>query len=211
MSAAASPHAVRTPRQSRAVKTRARLLDAAERAFSELGYAATTTKRVASGAGVATGTVYQYFADKDALLREIALRRLAQVADGSLKVLEVDHPAVPSRTLATEVRERMGAMVTLVMDYHRADPGLHAVLTERRHCDPELDALTSAAERALVDRIAALLSRWAFSGDVEATAFVLFGLVEGSVHAHVLGTALVEDDRFVDSLVDALIRIATPS
>ena len=102
-------------------------------------------------------------------------------------------------------------MVTLVMDVHRADPRLHAVLTERRHCDPELDALTSAAERALVDRIARLLARWEHPGDVEATAFILFGLVEGSVHAHVLGTPVVDDRRFVDTLVDTLIRIANPS
>lgn len=202
--------AVRTPRQARAVKTRARLLEAAERAFSELGYAATTTKEIASRAGVATGTVYQYFVDKDALLREIALSRLVDVADGSLKALEVDPPD-PAASRAGEVRERMRAMVTLVMDYHRADPSLHAVLTERRHCDPELDALTSAAERALVDRIARLLDRWDYPGDVEATAFILFGLVEGSVHAHVLGGPVVEDHRFVDSLVDALIRIANPA
>lgn len=205
----ASPHPiVRTPQQARAVKTRRRLLAAAERTFAELGYAATTTKGIAAHAGVATGTVYQYFADKDALLREIALGRLVEVADGSLRALEAGDA---SATLAAEVRERMRAMVTLVMDVHRADPRLHAVLTERRHCDPELDALTSAAERALVDRIARLLARWEHPGDVEATAFILFGLVEGSVHAHVLGTPVVDDRRFVDTLVDTLIRIANPS
>lgn len=190
------------------MKTRRRLLAAAERTFAELGYAATTTKGIAAHAGVATGTVYQYFADKDALLREIALGRLVEVADGSLRALEAGDA---SATLAAEVRERMRAMVTLVMDVHRADPRLHAVLTERRHCDPELDALTSAAERALVDRIARLLARWEHPGDVEATAFILFGLVEGSVHAHVLGTPVVDDRRFVDTLVDTLIRIANPS
>lgn len=207
MSTSGSHTVVRTPRQARAVKTRARLVEAAERAFSELGYAATTTKEIASRADVATGTVYQYFADKDAILREIALHRLTDVADGSLRALERDPPP---GSLAQEVRDRMRAMVTLVMDYHRDDPGLHAVLTERRHCDPQLDTLTSAAERALVDRIAELLARWNHPGDVEATAFILFGLVEGTVHAHVLGSPVVDDHRFVDSLVDALIRIANP-
>lgn len=192
------------------MKTRARLLEAAASAFSELGYAATTTKGIAARAGVATGTVYQYFADKDALLRELALGRLTEVADGALRALEARSVDVEG-SLEREVRERMRAMVTLVMDYHRADPGLHAVLTERRHCDPELDALTSAAERALVERVARLLHGWNHPGDVEATAFIVFGLVEGSVHAHVLGRPMVEDHRFVDSLVEALIRIANPS
>ena len=98
----------------------------------------------------------------------------------------------------------------LVMDYHREDPGLHAVLTERRHADEQLETLTASAEATLVGRIAALLAHWAHPGDREANAFVLFGMLEGSIHAHVLGNALVSDERFIETLVAALIRVALP-
>jgi AcrR family transcriptional regulator len=198
--------ATRVPSQRRARQTRARLVEAAEQAFAETGYAKTTTAAIARRAGVATGTVYQYFADKDALLREIAIARLVAVSDSSLTSLESDDGA-----LAARVRAAMATMVSRVMAYHRHDPGLHAVLTERRHCDPELDAITSHAEGLLVDRVAALLERWGHRGDVEATAFVLFGMVEGSVHAHVLGAPKVDDERFVHALTHALIRVAMPT
>ena len=41
-------------------------------------------------------------------------------------------------------------------------------------------------------------------------ALWLFATIEGSVHAHVLGNAIVSDERFVQALVDALIRVALP-
>ena len=48
-------HVARAPVQSRAHRTRAALLQAAERDFHERGYAQTTTKSIADRAGVAAG------------------------------------------------------------------------------------------------------------------------------------------------------------
>jgi AcrR family transcriptional regulator len=187
------------------------LLAAAEREFSERGYAATTAKTIADRAEVATGSFYQYFESKDALLRELATQRHARIAAQSLALVEsaprVAHDEVD---LLEHARTRMRAVVGVVMGAHREDPGLHAVLTERRHADRELDAITSAGERELVERIAALLERWGATGDRLAKAFVLFGMIEGSVHAHVLGQPMVSDARFVGALVDALLRVAMP-
>jgi AcrR family transcriptional regulator len=201
----------RVPTQRRAQRTREALLRAGCREFSARGYARATAKTIAHRARVATGSFYQYFPNKDALLRELARQRLAQVADRAFVLLETaEHPRLQGQRLLDEVGERMRAVVALVMDYHREDPGLHAVLTERRHADPELDAITSAAEHALVERIASLLERWGHDGDRLAASHVLFGTIEGSVHAHVLGHAVVSDERFVEALVDALIRVALP-
>lgn len=192
---------VRRPSQSRAVRTRAALVGAGQREFSERGYAGATARSIARRAGVATGSFYQYFSDKDALLCELAEERLGAIADRALAMVES-----PSGT----ARDRVRAMIGLVVDYHREDPGLHAVLTERRHVDAELDRLTLVAEQALVRRISALLESWHFSGDVEATAFVLFSMIEGAVHAHVLGAGMVPDERFMGALLDAVLAVLGP-
>jgi AcrR family transcriptional regulator len=207
------PHpSARPPTQRRAVLTREALVEAGCREFSERGYAGTTAKSIAQRAEVATGSFYQYFPNKDALLRELARVRLARVAERAFALLGAGEAPPPDITrLLEDVRQRMRAVVELVMDYHREDPGLHAVLSERRHADPDLDGITGAAERTLVERIATLLERWGHDGDRLAVAYVLFGSIEGSVHAHVLGQALVSDDRFIRALVEALIRIALPS
>lgn len=196
---------VREPAQARSKRTREALLAAGEAEFSENGYAAATTKSIASRAGVATGSFYQYFVDKDALLHELARTRNQRVAAEVLAVLDVE----PGRTRspARKLEQQTRALVELVMGAHREDPKLHAVLTERRHADPELDASTSLAEHALCECIAVMLQRRGFEGDRRAVAFVLFSMVEGAVHGHVLGAPVVSDARFMSALVDALIRV----
>ncbi len=178
---------------------------AAEREFATAGFAGATAKSIAARAKVATGTFYQYFADKNELLRELAVKRLAYVANRSVGMLEAE--PVDNRRPLQDAEVQMRAVVQMVLDYHRENPELHAVLTERRHVDKQLEELTARAERALVTRIASLLAAWRFDGDVEATAFVLFGMVEGGVHAHVLGESVVSDERFLAAIVDALLRV----
>ncbi|MBX3246025.1 MAG: TetR/AcrR family transcriptional regulator [Myxococcales bacterium] len=200
----------RLPKQARAQRTREQLLSAGQAELSEHGFAGATAKSIAARAGVATGSFYQYFVDKDALLRELAAARFASIALRALDTLAVDDPAAEGAGPA-EVRARMAAVVQLVMAYHREDPGLHAVIAERRAHDATLDAMTTSAERALIARIGALLAQWKHPGDHEAVAFVLFQLVEGAVHSHCLGHALVDDERFTRALVDALVRVALPA
>ncbi|HJK92899.1 MAG TPA: TetR/AcrR family transcriptional regulator [Polyangiaceae bacterium LLY-WYZ-15_(1-7)] len=200
---------VRVPQQPRSRRTRAKLLEGAQRAFSELGYASATARVIAERAGVSAGSFYQYFRDKDAVLRELAVGRFQGIATRALAILD-DDAEPPAADLERDARQRMAAVVEAVMAYHYEDPGLHQVLHERRAYDRELDHLTRQAEAALFEAIAGLLARWEHSGDHAATAFVLFGMVEGTIHAHCLGGPVVPDDRFVDALVDALVRVALP-
>jgi AcrR family transcriptional regulator len=69
---------------------RASIIQTAFRAFGERGYRATTIKAIARRAGVAPGSVYTYFADKDDLFRstveegwEAFLGRLEEIRTSS--------------------------------------------------------------------------------------------------------------------------------
>src|SRR5215467_1140795 len=66
----------RIPRQVRAEETVATILEGAAQILEAGGLAAFTTNAVAARAGVSIGTLYQYFADKQAILRAIAEREL---------------------------------------------------------------------------------------------------------------------------------------
>jgi len=48
--------------------TRRRILDASKRLFRTEGYDATTTRDIASEAGIATGTLFNYFPNKEAIV-----------------------------------------------------------------------------------------------------------------------------------------------
>ncbi len=205
-----APSDVRVPSQERAIRTRASLVDAAQREFSKRGYAAATAKSIAEEAGVATGSFYQYFKDKDQILHELARDRLARVTTEVQRHVSFDglEGRRSKAELERALRDRMRALVEVVVAYHREDPGLHAVLTERRHADETLDRMTSQGEEALVRYVSLMLQKLGREDDVEALAFVLFGMVEGTVHAHVLGRPLVDDDRLASALVDALVHAA---
>ncbi len=199
------------PRQARAVRTRASLLEAATAEFSQRGYAATSTRSIAERAGVSVGSFYKYFPSKDALLHELAQSRADEIGSRIMGILQVpEQSVILGGDLQLGARARMTDVVQAVVDHHRADPAFHAVLTERRHADAHLDHLTTGSEHGLVATIATLLDAWGFRGDVQVTAFILFGMVEGSVHAHVLGSPMVSEDRFVGGLVEAMMTLAFP-
>lgn len=57
------------------------MLDECARLLDEIGYDGLTTKEVARRAGVPVGTFYQFFSDKQALVRALALRNLDAFLD----------------------------------------------------------------------------------------------------------------------------------
>ncbi|WP_214323283.1 TetR family transcriptional regulator [Nonomuraea sediminis] len=66
----------RRPAQRRSLERVERMLDECALLLDEIGYDALTTKEVARRAEVPIGTFYQFFRDKQALVRALALRNL---------------------------------------------------------------------------------------------------------------------------------------
>ncbi|MFC4589679.1 TetR/AcrR family transcriptional regulator [Sphaerisporangium corydalis] len=71
----------RRPAQRRSVERVGRMLDECARLLDEVGYEALTTKEVARRAEVPIGTFYQFFPDKQGLVRALALRNLDAFLD----------------------------------------------------------------------------------------------------------------------------------
>lgn len=69
---------VQSTRSAQKDRTRERVLDAAQRLFTEDGFTATTVRRIAAAAGVSAGTVMAV-GDKDALLLAVYDRRIGAV------------------------------------------------------------------------------------------------------------------------------------
>lgn len=95
----------RTPRQPRSEATVDAILEAAFQLLEQGGLEALTTNHIAERAGVSVGTLYQYFAGKQAILAALAQRR-AEAARERIAQLVIARPelgAVRSivRTLAT--------------------------------------------------------------------------------------------------------------
>jgi AcrR family transcriptional regulator len=68
----APKRAIRRPVQARSRATVESILGGAAEVLASRGYSATTTNHIAEAAGVSIGSFYQYFADKDDVIRSVA-------------------------------------------------------------------------------------------------------------------------------------------
>jgi AcrR family transcriptional regulator len=77
MTAKNSPNASKMRRQPQQMRSQERvdsILNAAEELFIEVGYEQTTTRAIATRAKVPVGSLYQFFPDKEAILKALATR-----------------------------------------------------------------------------------------------------------------------------------------
>ena len=83
---------------------RTQILLGAAQVFAKKGFHKSTTKEIAQAAGVAEGTIYNYFDNK----RELLLAMVEMVATQSLKSLIVDQPPDdPREFLTLVIRDRL--------------------------------------------------------------------------------------------------------
>jgi len=122
------PPTRRRPLQERARFTVAAILEAAAEVIDEVGWARASTNRIADRAGVSIGSLYQYFANKEAILATLIEehRKEVHVVVG-LALHRLEDPAVP---ISGALRGLFDELVQL----HREDPVLTRVLaTEVPH------------------------------------------------------------------------------
>jgi AcrR family transcriptional regulator len=95
--------AVAGPRAGRRAERRQAILDAALREFSARGFAAARLDDVAVAAGIAKGTIYLYFKDKETLFQELIRSQMSPVVGTLEFALGLDLPARVAAERAIEL------------------------------------------------------------------------------------------------------------
>src|SRR5450755_4512123 len=108
------------PKQQRAKATLEAILDGMIRVLEQEGSDAASTSRVAEVAGVSVGTLYQYFANRDALLDALQDREFERATEMMQRVLA-------SGAYASD-REAARAVIEGLLELHSAAPALHRLL-----------------------------------------------------------------------------------
>ena len=147
---------VRTqPRGVDESETRTALLDAAESLMVEDGYAAVTTRSVASRAGVNSGLVYYYFGTMDDLFLQLFKRRSARSLDHLDEVLADAQPLWAFWEQALDRSSNAIVMEFIALANHRKIIKREIAAQSRRHRRLQLERLTNVLEGHGVD-----LERW---------------------------------------------------
>jgi AcrR family transcriptional regulator len=168
----------RRPFQERARFTVAAILEAAAKVIDEVGWARASTNRIAERAGVSIGSLYQYFANKEAILETLMEehRKDVHVVVG-LALDRLEDPTVPvdealrhlfeelirlhgdepilTRVLATEVPHHHGGNDHGAKSEHLVR-WLQRVLEQR----PDIQVRDTTAAASVVATSIEALTRW---------------------------------------------------
>lgn len=188
-------------RELRKQTTRSELLGAGRRLFGEFGLYEPTVEDLASHAGIAKGTLYGYFADKEALLE--AVLQEATNALAAHVCARASH--------STSADERIRALTMAHFEFFDAHPDLMRIMHQARGF-LKFDRPGSVALRQVLTGYLDRLSRELMaSGEPYSTraaarraAFTMFGAVSGISSVQVtLGGTLprgIERERLTEGI-----------
>jgi AcrR family transcriptional regulator len=134
---------------------RARILDAAQRAFSLSGFRGATMEAIAAEAAVAKATAYSYFPDKEAIFRAVAERIAAEMAEA------VEAAIAKSKSPVEGIVSALLAKEDLALRIVRASPHSRDLFEAKNRLAAEafawaerrkLNALAKALEKLHVEK-----------------------------------------------------------
>ena len=129
-------------------KTRALLVDAAERLMLNDGYAAVSSRRVAGEAGLKPQLVHYYFRTMDELFLAVLRRRAEESLDRYARALASDRPLRALWELTTDPRGAVFTMEFAALANHRKPIRAEIAAYAERVRQMQLDVLTRVLDGA---------------------------------------------------------------
>ena len=171
--------------------TRAAILEAAASSFASDGATGVRMEDIAARAGIAVGTLYNYFQDRSTLVGAVLELRIRALLDGLDAAVNVDAP----------FRERLGRFVQALAGHFEANRPLLSILLDEERSHGH-DARTASRKRSfhreLLARAERVLAKGVRdgalrAGDPGAYAALLVGMVRGMVSSTLTGQARFGD------------------
>jgi AcrR family transcriptional regulator len=132
------PEAGNTPKSRKGVRTRARLLEAAEHVFEQQGFLQARISDITDRAGLAHGSFYHYFDSKEQIFREVAEIADARLGQPLYDFVLRDSELSPAERLERAIRVFLenyrdhAAILGVVEQVSRYDDEVRAILRARR-------------------------------------------------------------------------------
>lgn len=181
-------------------RTMRKLFDAGMRVFAERGYHAARVDDIVRAARTSHGTFYLYFANKEDLLRALAI----DCAEDLAKLADRIGPISPDDQGFRELR---AFLADFLATYRRYGPVIRAWM-EDQVADPEIDRLGVKAFTSIGTRLGQRMREVdAVSADNEAAAVgALMAMLERSSYALASRRLILDDDAVLDTLAHIIHR-----
>ena len=175
---------------------RVAILDAAEELIARNGLHAAALLQIAKRAGVAVGTLYNYFTDRDALIRGLFESRRATLRPRLLAAISAGSELAFEPRLRRFVRELLEAF-----ESHRS---FLKVAIENEHLKPSASTTPQDLQAGVRDIVAAGVREGVVAADhTELLPFVITGTIKAIVVHRLQTTGDLTADA--DAIVDILL------
>lgn len=178
--------AAATARAARGVDRREAILAAALDEFSERGFAAARLDDVAKRAGIAKGTIYLYFRDKETLFQELLRAMLTPIIGGFEALGQAD---VPAKQLAEHMRD---VFVKEVFETRRKDV-IRLMIAEGRRFPKLAEFYYREVLSRIIEALRVILKRGVARGEVPAQLVEFPQLMAAPGLVAIIWTGLFED------------------
>ena len=172
-----APNKTRIPKQQRSIEKKNRIMDAAMTLVAKKGIHNTNSKEIAAKAGVAIGTFYSYFPNKNQLLVEL------------LDIYLKDHFHRIWKdgisTDATSFQQTIRHLAQNLLDAYDVAPDFHKETHVLRYSDPEVKALYDRDTEMEIKQISHVLEQFSVYHtikNIKAAALVIQSAAENLVH-----------------------------
>lgn len=187
-----------------AEETRSRILDAAERVFSERGVSRTSLEDVAQAAGVTRGAIYWHFKDKSEVfcamidrvtlpMEELRDRTASQFADDPLAVIRTMALGILKRTATDEQCQRVFDVLVHKCEYLHEMAGVKRRFAQMREgCLQKIEqGFREAMKRGMIARV-----------DARLAAVGLTALIDGIIMNWLVNRDYFPLERKAEALID---------
>jgi len=175
------------------------LTDAAAAVFAEVGYAKATTNAIAKQAGVSPGTLYQFFANKEALAAALGERYRMELAAAHQKAFDPTAAHLP-------LPELVDRMIRPMVEVNLANPGFKA-LFGGTDLPEHLTAPTRALQQAVTGKVAEVLA--ARAPELPTDQVRTSAAVATQIFAALLGTIVSSPSATRETWITELNRALT--
>lgn len=191
------------PKQKRADEKKQRILDAALDLFSEQGFNKTTAKEIAARAGVATGSFYRYYKDKKAVFMSCCRKSEDFILGGINEFM--------ARFLAENYDHKriMAELVRFAVVSHRRNKRFHREVLAMEILDKDIAEMAEKREKRVRAFIVNMLAEAGVKSRVknlDVAVYLMLLAIEEVSHKVIIFDSEVNEDVFIDELVDMLNR-----
>lgn len=191
----------KTPTQTRAKNTVARILSATAELIAEIGLDSITTNKIAKHADINIASIYQYYSDKDAIINALIRQFQNNLVDRLNSLLE----GMENLPLEPATRQIVTVAVQELRQTHDTAPSLISNLGSNR---------TLSAMRELESRFLEAMRRYLIKrrddldlGDIDSSIYIIYTATAAIVGRHLNDpTPYLTDEEVVEEIVRLMVR-----